>query len=116
MMPRGRPSGRLLRHARRSGAPAARSAAAAHRGGSAARFRPLATRPGHQARQGAGQLRPDRVGPCRHQIGASPTPYVRTDQDLTIVAATNDVTDRTELHEMAMVDGAMVMRPIAGGI
>jgi copper(I)-binding protein len=39
-----------------------------------------------------------------------------TDQDLTIVSATNDVTDRTELHEMAMVDGAMVMRPIAGGI
>ena len=39
-----------------------------------------------------------------------------TDQDLTIVSATNDVTDRTELHEMAMVDGAMVMRPIGGGI
>ena len=39
-----------------------------------------------------------------------------TDKDLTIVSATNDVTDRTELHEMAMVDGAMVMRPIAGGI
>ncbi len=39
-----------------------------------------------------------------------------TDKDLTIVSATNDVTDRTELHEMAMVDGAMVMRPVAGGI
>ena len=39
-----------------------------------------------------------------------------TGKDLTIVSATNDVTDRTELHEMAMVDGAMVMRPIAGGI
>jgi len=39
-----------------------------------------------------------------------------TGRDLTIVSATNDVTDRTELHEMAMVDGAMVMRPIAGGI
>lgn len=39
-----------------------------------------------------------------------------TDQDLTVVSATNDVTDRTELHEMAMVDGAMVMRPISGGI
>jgi copper(I)-binding protein len=39
-----------------------------------------------------------------------------TDKDLTIVSATNDVTDRTELHEMAMVDGAMVMRPITGGI
>lgn len=39
-----------------------------------------------------------------------------TDQDLTVVSATNDVTDHTELHEMAMVDGAMVMRPIAGGI
>ena len=39
-----------------------------------------------------------------------------TDKALTIISATNDVTDRTELHEMAMVDGAMVMRPIAGGI
>jgi periplasmic copper chaperone A len=39
-----------------------------------------------------------------------------TNKDLTIVSATNDVTDRTELHEMAMVDGAMVMRPITGGI
>ena len=39
-----------------------------------------------------------------------------TGQDLTVVSASNDVTDRTELHEMAMVDGAMVMRPIAGGI
>lgn len=39
-----------------------------------------------------------------------------TGQDLTIVSASNDVTDRTELHEMAMVDGAMVMRPVAGGI
>ena len=39
-----------------------------------------------------------------------------TDRDLTIVSATNDVTDRTELHEMAMVDGAMVMRRVTGGI
>lgn len=39
-----------------------------------------------------------------------------TGQDLMIVSASNDVTDRTELHEMAMVDGAMVMRPVAGGI
>ena len=39
-----------------------------------------------------------------------------TGQDLTVVSASNDVTDRTELHEMAMVDGAVVMRPIAGGI
>jgi copper(I)-binding protein len=39
-----------------------------------------------------------------------------TEKDLTVMSATNDVTDRTELHEMAMVDGAMVMRPISGGI
>lgn len=39
-----------------------------------------------------------------------------SDTDLTVVSATNTVSDRTELHEMAMVDGAMVMRPVAGGI
>ncbi|HOZ58729.1 MAG TPA: copper chaperone PCu(A)C, partial [Nakamurella multipartita] len=39
-----------------------------------------------------------------------------TDRQLTVVSATNSASDRTELHEMAMVDGAMVMRPISGGI
>lgn len=39
-----------------------------------------------------------------------------SDQDLSIVSATNTVSARTELHEMAMDGGAMVMRPIAGGI
>lgn len=39
-----------------------------------------------------------------------------SDQELTVVSATNTVTDHTELHEMVMVDGAMVMRAIAGGI
>lgn len=39
-----------------------------------------------------------------------------SDKDLTIVSATNSVSDRTELHEMAMEGGSMVMRPIAGGI
>lgn len=34
----------------------------------------------------------------------------------TIVSATNDVSDRTELHEMAMENGVMVMREIADGI
>lgn len=39
-----------------------------------------------------------------------------TDQALTVVSATNSVSDHTELHEMAMEGGAMVMRPVAGGI
>lgn len=39
-----------------------------------------------------------------------------TDKDLTVVSATNSASGRTELHEMAMADGAMVMRPVAGGI
>lgn len=39
-----------------------------------------------------------------------------TDNDLTVVSATNTASARTELHEMSMVDGAMVMRAIAGGI
>ncbi|WP_395728997.1 copper chaperone PCu(A)C [Nakamurella sp.] len=39
-----------------------------------------------------------------------------TDQQRTIVSATNSASDHTELHEMAMDNGAMVMRPIAGGI
>lgn len=34
----------------------------------------------------------------------------------TIVSAVSDASDRTELHEMAMDDGVMVMRPIDGGI
>lgn len=37
-------------------------------------------------------------------------------QDRTIVSATNSASDRTELHEMAMEGGVMVMRPIEGGI
>lgn len=39
-----------------------------------------------------------------------------TDKPLTIVSATNSASPHTELHEMAMDNGAMVMRPIAGGI
>ncbi len=39
-----------------------------------------------------------------------------TDKPLTVVSATNSASDRTELHEMAMEGGAMVMRPVAGGI
>lgn len=39
-----------------------------------------------------------------------------TDKPLTIVSATNSASSHTELHEMAMDNGAMVMRPIAGGI
>jgi copper(I)-binding protein len=39
-----------------------------------------------------------------------------TDQPRTVVSATNSASDHTELHEMAMEGGAMVMRPVAGGI
>lgn len=39
-----------------------------------------------------------------------------TDKALTVVSATNSASDHTELHEMAMEGGAMVMRPVAGGI
>ncbi|WP_205849777.1 copper chaperone PCu(A)C [Nakamurella flava] len=39
-----------------------------------------------------------------------------TDKPLTIVSATNSASVHTELHEMAMDNGAMVMRPVAGGI
>lgn len=39
-----------------------------------------------------------------------------TDQQRTIISATNSASDHTELHEMAMDNGAMVMRPVAGGI
>ncbi|WP_420124362.1 copper chaperone PCu(A)C [Nakamurella sp.] len=39
-----------------------------------------------------------------------------TDQQRTVVSATNSASDHTELHEMAMDNGAMVMRPVAGGI
>ena len=39
-----------------------------------------------------------------------------SDSERTIVSAVNDVSDRTELHEMAMENGVMVMRPIEGGI
>lgn len=38
------------------------------------------------------------------------------DTPLTITSATTSASDRTELHEMAMDNGVMVMRPIAGGI
>lgn len=40
----------------------------------------------------------------------------RTGKPLTVVSATNSVSDRTELHEMVTENGAMVMRPVAGGI
>lgn len=36
--------------------------------------------------------------------------------DRTIVSATNDISARTELHEMAMTNGVMIMRPVEGGI
>ena len=39
-----------------------------------------------------------------------------TDRQQTVVSATNSASDHTELHEMAMDNGAMVMRPVAGGI
>lgn len=39
-----------------------------------------------------------------------------SDKDITVVSAVTDASDHTELHEMAMVGGAMVMRPITGGI
>ena len=39
-----------------------------------------------------------------------------TDQARIVVSATNSASDHTELHEMAMEGGAMVMRPVAGGI
>lgn len=37
-------------------------------------------------------------------------------EDLALVAASSPVADAAELHEMAVVDGARVMRPVAGGI
>lgn len=37
-------------------------------------------------------------------------------QDVTLTAAASAVAKRTELHEMAMVGGQMVMRPVQGGI
>lgn len=39
-----------------------------------------------------------------------------TGEQLTVVSATNSVSDHTELHEMVTENGAMVMRPVAGGI
>ena len=39
-----------------------------------------------------------------------------TDHDLTIVATTSTVTDDVEVHEMAMVDGQMVMQEVQDGI
>ncbi len=36
--------------------------------------------------------------------------------DVTIVSATNSASSMTELHEMAMVDGEMVMQEKAGGV
>ena len=38
------------------------------------------------------------------------------EQDVTIISAENTASRSTELHEMAMVDGAMVMQPKAGGV
>lgn len=40
----------------------------------------------------------------------------RSDKDVTVVSATNSISGRTELHEMTMVNGAMNMRPVDGGI
>lgn len=39
-----------------------------------------------------------------------------TDADRTIVSAVTTASPRAELHEMATVDGAMIMREVAGGI
>jgi copper(I)-binding protein len=39
-----------------------------------------------------------------------------TDADVTLEAVTSPVSDRVELHETAMVDGAMVMQAVEGGI
>lgn len=39
-----------------------------------------------------------------------------TDHDLTIVAATSTITNDVEVHEMAMVDGEMVMQEVQDGI
>ncbi len=44
--------------------------------------------------------------------GAFMTLTNSTDADLTVVGATSTVTDRVEVHEMAMVDGQMVMREV----
>lgn len=38
------------------------------------------------------------------------------DEELTVTGASSDVAKKVELHEMAMVDGASVMREIDGGI
>lgn len=37
-------------------------------------------------------------------------------EEITIVSATNSASSKTELHEMAMVDGEMVMQEMAGGV
>ena len=39
-----------------------------------------------------------------------------TDADITLETVTSPVSDRVELHETAMVDGAMVMQAVDGGI
>jgi len=39
-----------------------------------------------------------------------------TDEDITINSASNTASSMTELHEMAMVDGEMVMQEKAGGV
>lgn len=39
-----------------------------------------------------------------------------TDHDLTIVSATSTVTDDVEVHEMAMIDGNMVMQEVQDDI
>lgn len=38
------------------------------------------------------------------------------DEDLTLTGASSPVAKMTEIHEMAMVDGSMVMRKIEGGL
>ncbi|WP_219106052.1 copper chaperone PCu(A)C [Austwickia sp. TVS 96-490-7B] len=38
-----------------------------------------------------------------------------TDHDITIVSATQNVSDTTELHEMVTKDGKQVMKPVEGG-
>ncbi|MFY9331339.1 MAG: copper chaperone PCu(A)C [Candidatus Nanopelagicales bacterium] len=39
-----------------------------------------------------------------------------TDEDITIDSASNTASSMTELHEMAMIDGQMVMQEKAGGV
>ncbi|MEY4457412.1 MAG: hypothetical protein RIS25_5, partial [Actinomycetota bacterium] len=47
-----------------------------------------------------------------NMTGAFMTLTNTTDHDLTVVSATSTITDDVEVHEMAMVDGQMVMQEV----